>query len=306
MSSKFSLLTNAMPTFTKKTTVEAKVDMLTDYQVQLLEYLRYALSNLDADNFNASGLNEILEPVVAEIKNTEGDILSLWMTAEELSAKIEDADGNYTSLKATVNGLSTRVGTVEGNYSSLTQTVNGIQSTVSSHTTSINNQASTNTSLQSQITQTANKISAVVSAVDDSSGNVTAASIVAAINAAGSSVQISADHIQLAGDYVTISDLAGNGTVEINAGNIAAGGTISGAAFYTEGAAASGDPLSTSSVLIDDGVINMDGALIYRLFGDFCIEVPGGSNAVYISLGGYVWKFDRYGISLDGNYLVGG
>lgn len=281
MSSKFSLLANAMPTFTKQTTVEKKVEALTDYQIQLLEYLRYALSNLDADNFNPTGLNEILAPVVAEIKNTDGDILTLWATAEELAAQIEDVDGNYTSLKATVTGL---------------------QSTVSSHTNSINNQAATNTSLQSQITQTANKISAVVSAVDDSSGNVTAASIVAAINSAGSTVKISADHIQLSGDFVTISDLAGNGTVEINAGNIAAGGTISGCVLETRDGGYARMTIDTDT--IDFGDIAMIGLSTSNDLGVFAdkgkLELYGRSGVkIYTADGGdYYWTFHSWGIAV--------
>jgi hypothetical protein len=187
MSSKFSLLTSAMPTFTKKTTVEAKVDALADYQVQLLEYLRYSMSNLDADNFNPSGLNEILSPVVVEIKGMEDQ---------------------FTSLAITVDGFKT---TVEGYEKS----VDGYEKQVSS------------------FEQTASSISAKVSGVANSSGNVTAASIVAAINNAGSTVKISADHVDISGDLVTISDLAGTGKVEINAGNIAANGTISGCRLET-------------------------------------------------------------------------
>ena len=226
MSSKFSLLTSAMPTFTKKTTVEAKVDALADYQVQLLEYLRYSMSNLDADNFNPSGLKQILEPVVAGIKNTEGDILSLWMTADELAAQIEDADGNYSSLSQTVNGIETTV-------KSHTGTINGHTNSITRHENRLNGQDTKFTTIESSIKQTSEKIEAVVSAVDDSSGNVTAASIVAAINKAGSSVKISADHVDISGDLVTVSDLAGTGKVEINAGNIAANGTISGCRLET-------------------------------------------------------------------------
>lgn len=276
MSSKFSLLTSAMPTFTKKTTVEAKVDALVDYQVQLLDYLRYTLGNLDKENFNASGLHEILEPVVAEIKNTEGDILSLWMTAEELAGRIEDADGNYTSLNATVDG---------------------IQTTVRSHTSSIG-------SLQSQITQTSDKISAVVSAVDDSSGNVTAASIVAAINKAGSSVKISADHVDISG-FVTFSDLSTPGATTISGANIETGtisadtiygGTLSGIRIESWGYPAWADPLAGGhSVTIEDGGISISGVNLGRTFwGSFAIELTDGTK----------YEFASDGIYLDGSRIA--
>ena len=322
MSSKFSLLASAMPTFTKKTTVEAKVDALTDYQVQLLDYLRYTLGNLDKENFNPSGLNEILEPVVVEIKNAEGDILALRMTAEELAGRIEDVDGNYASLQMTVEGLETEISSVDGKYTSISATVNGIQSTVSSHTTtlnshttSINNQAATNTSLQSQITQTANKISAVVSAVDDSSGNVTAASIVAAINSAGSSVQISADHISLSG-VVTVSDLRGNGTVEINAGNIMAGGTISGCALESTGdyywqqvSIANGQIYFYSGAIYDDSygdIMLYSSDTLHLQSWNSNVRIYPGTTAYWEFRSSGIYWCDRYGNVMNSVALNGG
>lgn len=240
------------------------IKSLSNHVFMLEEKLRYTLRNLDVTNFNDLGLaryeNGRLQIYTKEItaqtdklrvefgKETDDIHALISATADELLAEIEDVEGNYTTLKATVNGLTTRVGNVEGNYSSLTQTVNGIQSTVKSHTTSINNQAETNTSLKSQIKQTANKISAVVSAVDDSSGNVTAASIVAAINSAGSSVKISADHIVLSG-VITAEDLSGSGTTVINGDNILTG-TIQGINFVAKGDIVN-DSISNSFVVTD-------------------------------------------------------
>lgn len=215
MSSKFSLLTNAMPTFTKKTTVEAKVDALADYQVQLLEYLRYSMSNLDADNFNPSGLKQILEPVVVEIKGMEDKFTSLAITVD--------------GFKTTVEGYEKSVDGYEKQVSSFNQTVSGFNTTV----TNYGNEVSGYSKQVASFEQTASSISAKVSGVANDSGNVTAASIVAAINNAGSTVKISADHVDISGDLVTISDLAGTGKVEINAGNIAADGTISGCRLET-------------------------------------------------------------------------
>lgn len=290
MSSKFSLLTSAMPTFTKNTTLEAKVDALADYQVQLLEYLRYSMSNLDADNFNPSGLNEILKPVVAEISNTEGDILSLWMTADELAAQIEDADGNYSSLKATVDGVQS--------------TVKAHTTTINNHTNSINSHGSSIASLQSQITQTANEIAAVVSAVDDDSGNVTAASIVAAINNAGSTVKISADHVDISG-FVTFSDLSTPGATTISGANIETGtinadaiygGTLSGVRFESYGYPSWADPLSgAQTVTIEDGGISISGVNLGRTFaGGFTIELTDGAK----------YEFTPGGIYLDGSRIA--
>lgn len=286
------------------------IKSLSNHVFMLEEKLRYTLRNLDVTNFNDLGLaryeNGRLQIYTKEVevqteklrvefgKETDEIHALISATADELLAEIEDVEGNYTTLKATVNG---------------------IQSTVSSHTTSINNQAATNTSLQSQITQTANKISAVVSAVDDSSGNVTAASIVAAINGAASTVKISADHITLTG-VVTVQDLAGNGTVEINAGNIAAGGTISGVGLESTGS------YYWQQVRIADGQIYLySGALYDNSYGE--IMLYSSSTLHLQSWDGYVriypgttayWEFrssgifwcDQYGNVMNSVALNGG
>lgn len=253
MSSKFSLLASAMPTFTKKDTVEAKVDALADYQVQLLDYLRYTLSNLDEDNFNATGLKQIMDPVLLEVKDLSGKYTALSVTADGLKTTVEgyeDTVEGYakevSEFSQTVSGFSAKVESYEkdvewyaGQVSSFEQTVGGFRTTVSNYESAVddyaaevNGYASEVAGYKSQVStfeqtvtgfntkvekyekdlqgyssqvssfeQTATKIAATVSAVDDANGNVTAASIVAAINAtSGSSmVKIEADHILMTG-----------------------------------------------------------------------------------------------------------
>lgn len=280
MSSKFSLLANAIPSFNKHTTVEAKVDAIADYQVQLLDYLRYAMSNLDAENFNATGLEEILEPLVVEIKNANGDI---------------------TSIKATVEGVQS--------------TVKGHSTTINSHTNTLNSHGTSISNLSSQITQTANKISAVVSAVDDSSGNVTAASIVAAINATtGSSmVKIEADHIQMTGTttFVSKDDLSTEGKTTINAGNITtgsisanriSGGTLSGVVLVSESGYGQDDStvtISNGQVIIGNGngVLTQLGysVMLTSETGHIYIGDAEYGGSVVIWSQGYCWELGASG-----------
>lgn len=307
--------------------VERDVKSLSNHVFQLEEQLRYQLRNLDVTNFNDLGLaryeNGRLQIYTEQLniqtdklrvelgKETDDIYAEIEATAQGLDAKITGLEGQYTTLQATADGLSTRVGNVEGSYSSLNQTVDGIQSTVGSHTTtlnshtntlnshtsSINSQSSSISNLQSQITQTNSKISAVVSAVDDSSGNVTAASIVAAINSAGSSVKISADHITLTG-VVTVDDLAGNGTVEINAGNIVAGGTISGVALESTGGyywkrvtIANGQIELYSGGLYDDSY----GEILLYSSSTLHLESYSGNVRIYPGTTAY-WEFRSSGI----------
>ena len=265
---------------------EKDIKILANHVFQLEEQLRYQLRNLDVTNFNDLGLaryeNGRMQVYAKEVslqtdklrvefgKETDDIYTAISATAEELEAKIE-ANGDYTSLKATVDGLQT--------------TVSSQAKTISSHTNSIS-------SLQSQITQTSDKISAVVSAVDDSSGNVTAASIVAAINNAGSSVKISADHIQLEGEFVTISDLEGTGKVEINAGNIKAGGTISGLTLETEVDANHGQIYVHKNYIQFVGTSTDDSSIIENAWGTLAMR---GTN---IELSG-----EKINFRINGGYL---
>lgn len=87
--------------------------------------------------------------------------------------------------------------------------------------------------LSSKIEQTDEEISAIVQSVG-ADGKVTAASIVAAINAQGeSAVKIKADKVDITG-IVTVSSLATPGKTVINADNILTG-TVKGVSFIAKG-----------------------------------------------------------------------
>lgn len=302
---------------------EKDVKILANHVFQLEEQLRYQLRNLDVTNFNDLGLaryeNGRLQVYAKEVslqtdklrvefgKETDEIYALISATAEELEAKIEE-NGDYTSLKATVDGIQTTV-------SSHTKTIN-------SHTSSINSHANSISSLQSQITQTSDKISAVVSAVDDSSGNVTAASIVAAINAtSGSSmVKIEADHIKMTGTttFVSASDLSTAGKTVIDAGNIStgsisanriSGGTLSGVRVESTGYVAPwNDPLSQvyQTISLEDGVLDITGTRLYDggPWSGFEIKTNRAVFRIVLYDGTY-FEFAPNGIYKNGVYVAG-
>ena len=310
--------------------VEKDVKILANHVFQLEEQLRYQLRNLDATNFNDLGLaryeNGRLQVYAKEVslqtdklrvefgKETDEIYALISATAEELEAKIE-ANGDYTSLKATVDGIQT---TVSGH----TKTINSHTSSINSHTSSINSHATSISSLQSQITQTSDKISAVVSAVDDSSGNVTAASIVAAINAtSGSSmVKIEADHIKMTGTttFVSASDLSTAGRTVIDAGNIStgsisanriSGGTLSGVRVESVGEVASwDDPLSGvyQEISMENGLFNINNTKFYDSgpWSGFTVETNRAVLRIVL-YGGTYYEFATNGIYKNGSYVAG-
>lgn len=124
----------SFPQFTSQTSDGEKIEQITSYLFMLLEQLRYSLANLDKDNFNEAGLDElgkiIIDPVYVRLEGAEGDIHELNVTAQLLSSRIEDAEGNVSSLQQTAQSLSSRIQDAEGNVSTLTQTVNGMRLSV--------------------------------------------------------------------------------------------------------------------------------------------------------------------------------
>ena len=298
--------------------VDQDIRRVLDYSFQLAEETRYTLNNLDIGNFNEVEWATMRDGVLSLAAET------IEIQARELTAEFEAADLRLkTTIEASISGLRTEVEEeIDGLGQWITEievTAQGIQSTVTGHTSTLNSHGNTlishgnsisglnNTTinLQSQITQTSNKISAVVSAVDDSSGNVTAASIVAAINAAGSSVKISADHVNISG-VVTVQDLKGDGTVEINAGNIVAGGTISGVALESVGSS------SWKTVTINNGVIDFYSGWIrdqdlgvLQVYGNSQLNLES-DGYVYIFVGGRgkCWRIGSDGIYFcDNSYM---
>ena len=172
------------PTLTQEQSTDEKFEKITSYLYMLLEQLRYSMGNIDKENFNDAGLEEIAniitEPVYVQLKDDEANIAALTVTAAGLGARLSDAEGNITQLTATTTSLTSRISDAEGNISSLTQTVNGM-------TLSVTNGSSSST-----------------------------------IRLLANGVQLSSQSISFSG-MVTFSDLSTSGWTTINGDNITTG-----------------------------------------------------------------------------------
>lgn len=273
---------------------------LTNYVFQLTEELRYLLNNLDVTNFNDLGLARYengrmqlyaeqvsIAAQALEMKLTEADReleTRIEATVNGLRTTVEAQGGTITDLQGTVTSVTKRVSTVE-------QTASQIQSTVTEHGNAIG-------TMQSSITQNANKISAIVANVG-SSGSVTAASIVAAINEAGSNIKISADHINISG-FVTFEDLSGVGKTQINGSNITSG-TITGVEIRTTGNSNYGE------VVIANNMICIGTGHIYNdTYGSTSFK--DSVFRFHVGNGGRYWELDGNGMNYydsDGSYING-
>ena len=111
-------------------------------------------------------------------------------------------------LNFSVATTGKRITDTSGYVNELVRTSNSLISTI----------YDTQNGLVSKVEQNANSIALVV---DSTTDTINAASIVAAINGSGSTVQINADHIELTG-YVKFTNLSTAGEATINGGNIQA------------------------------------------------------------------------------------
>lgn len=157
---------------------------------------------------------KVSDDQLTQINHTYGE-----ETRERFYRVAEDAAHNRAELELTKSQFRTEINTAKNEFgSSITQTAREIRSEVHAGQSTLYSEirqtatsimlhvANTASGLESKITVHSNKISLLV---DDTTGKIKPASIVAAINDGESSVVISADHINLDG-LVRTSDLTAN------------------------------------------------------------------------------------------------
>lgn len=92
---------------------DEKFRMVSDYLYMLLEQLRYSMANLGMENFNRTELDSlagfITKPVYVRLESAEGDVSTLYATAESLSSRMTSAEGGISSLVQTVEGFTLSV-----------------------------------------------------------------------------------------------------------------------------------------------------------------------------------------------------
>lgn len=120
-----------MPDLLGDKPIDQKLAQIQDYLWEMTEQQRYLMGNLDARNFNETGLaqigDQIRKPIYGELKDLEGNLTKLKATAGELSAQMADVEGNVSSLKATAKELSSKITSAEGRLTEITQKVNSIR-----------------------------------------------------------------------------------------------------------------------------------------------------------------------------------
>lgn len=242
MPSTFAMLDQSLPRFTGEEALEEKVAQMEDYQVQLLEQIRWALGHLDLRNMNEDKMNQwvgtITEPIRAKLEDQEGNLTQLAVTAKGLQAQIKDNAGNITNLQATAQGLSAQISSAKGDITSLQATAQGLASRVQDAEKNISTVTQTATGLQSQVSALDGRVSTVTQ---------TAAGLQSTVsNQAG---QISRVQQTVNGIQTTVGDLDGDFTSLVQ--------DLNGFKFFNKNGA----------TLIDGGAIKADTIKVTSLYG---------------------------------------
>ena len=162
---------------------------LRGYVYQLAEALRYTLSNLETSNFNDRDLADYTESVQAPVY--QAVILAAEQAANDLSGAMDVVAATY----ATQNSLSSAVAVMQTNLDGAMATVAATYLTIDDAGNTYVSQAGFNGYADSWGAQA----TLFASVMDTATGTVNWAGIVAAANSYGSSLQLSADYIDLDG-----------------------------------------------------------------------------------------------------------
>ncbi len=296
----FLALDTGFPSFTGRETVGQKVDQLYNYTYMLLENLRYCLRNLGPENFNEAALNEITEPIYADIQDAEGHTAQLALTAQALAARIGDAEGHVSQLQQTAADLTAQLTDANGNISTLRQTAASLTSRVQS--------AEGNVSALQQ------KADSLTAAVASANGNIsslqqTATSLTSRIQNAEGQVSV----VQQTINGLTVSGPHGTTLID--------GGMIDAEELYVKAANIEGkitahyldsSAVLTNNILLEGALAVTDGRYILGHIGDYegmtdgvglfgpdddflCVATSTGAKIAYV---------DRRGDDINAIYVT--
>lgn len=232
------------PQFSEGESSDQKLDKVMNYLYMLLEQLRYSLNNLDADNFNDTGLQEIADGIARPLQTSfENELVKTnaliegW--SDEYGSQIELLTEWQKGANQSISSLETTASDQGAAITLLNQWVgvdenSGLRKSVAALETIADTQGATISSLVSWqegtgedlvesvgvIEAQANDNSADISLIASFSGSGTkrTATITAAA-ASTSFIEMVADNIDLSG-FVTFNSLEEDGQATVNGNNV--------------------------------------------------------------------------------------
>ncbi len=125
----------AFPHFTGTESDRKQMETVLNYLFMLREELKYTFANIGMENFNDAEMKGLVKmissPIYAHLKDTDGNVSSLQLTAKDLSARLTDENGNMSSLQLLSSSLNSRITSLNGSVSVLSQSVDSMFLSVS-------------------------------------------------------------------------------------------------------------------------------------------------------------------------------
>ncbi len=186
----------------------ASVETKADNAAASVEIIAQSVTQLETDVDNLSAVNSALISAMAAIKTTAEDAAAaVELVAKSVTKNADDIvdlqtttgniDKELTTVKTNLATVETKADDAAASAELAAQSVTELEGDVDSLTKSV-------ASVKATADGASASVSTIVSNIG-SNGTVNAASIVAKINAAGSTVQIAADHISLKGKTIALT-----------------------------------------------------------------------------------------------------
>ena len=243
-----------------------------------------------------AGLDTSIAQIQAKAADNEAAISLVSQSVTQNTADITDLqtlagqiDNELTQVTKNLASVSTKADDAAASAELAAQSVTELESEV-------NGQIKTLTQNVASVKTTADSASASVSAIVSnvgSNGSVTAASVVAKINAAGSAVQISADHISLKGKTIALT----TDSIDISSTyfNVATSGAVSCTSLDVSGSNSSINVTGSNSSFAFLKVSNASNS------GQYTVISPAGAFSYYGYYGASVQNQCLYAHYNNGN-----
>lgn len=240
MPSNFLEADSRFPSLRANKSTDDKFAEVENYLFILLEQLRYTLRNLDAGNFNETGLKEITDPLYVRIEGQLGDLVEIAVTKSGIMARITSAEGKISELQQTAEGFETRVAEVEETTEGLSESVSSISQQADRIATRVSNVETTADSLSTEVSeleqtsegietrvasveQTASGLSSDVSTLKQTASSITTR--VASVETTAEGLETDVSELQQTASSLTFSIVQNGNVIEYRLG--ANGATIS-------------------------------------------------------------------------------
>lgn len=145
---------------------------LYDVKTEITKARDYIETSVKDINGDISSVKLTAKSISEKVSNLDGQVAVVEKTAKDVSTRVTDLSGQYTEIKASVEGVETQVGNLEGEVSTAKMTANSASSKVSTLDGKVSSISQTVSGFSSRITNAEGKVNTMESTVDRYSSRI--------------------------------------------------------------------------------------------------------------------------------------